>query len=169
MNKRVEKELNDQINREFHSAYLYLSMCAYFEGKNLNGFANFMKVQYQEEVSHAMKFFEYIIDIGGKVELQPIGQVKTKWEDVIEAFEDTYEHEKKITNSINKLLSIAYEEQDYATANMLQWYISEQVEEEANVSGILEQLRMVEGKGAGLFILDREMSARVFVDPTKVK
>ncbi len=166
MNKRVEKVLNEQINREYHSAYLYLSMCAYFDSKNLEGFSNFMRVQYQEEVSHAMKFFNHIIERGGRVTLQPISGVKTEWTDVIEVFEDTLAHEKFITKCINELLEVAYEEKDYATINMLQWYVAEQVEEEASVSGILEQLKMIEGKGAGLFMLDREMKARTFVDTT---
>ncbi len=167
MNKRVEEVLNEQINREYHSAYLYLSMCAYFEEKNLGGFSNFMRVQYQEEVSHAMKFFDHIIERGGRVTLKPVEGVKTDWTDVIEVFEDTLAHEKFITKSINGLLDVAYEEKDYATINMLQWYVAEQVEEEANVSGILEQLKMIEGKGAGLFMLDREMKNRKFVDSTQ--
>lgn len=167
MNKRVEEVLNDQINREFHSAYLYLSMCAYFEEKNLDGFSNFMRVQYQEEVSHAMKFFDHVIERGGRANLRPIAGVKTDWSDVIEVFEDTLTHERYITKSINGLLDVAYEEKDYATINMLQWYVAEQVEEEANVSSILEQLKMIEGKGAGLFMLDREMKNRTFVDATK--
>ena len=168
MNKKVEKVLNEQINREYHSAYLYLSMCAYFEDRNLGGFSNFMRVQYQEEISHAMKFFNHIIDRGGRVLLQPIEAVKTDWKDIIEAFEDALAHEKYITKCIDDLLGIAYEEKDYATINMLQWYVAEQVEEEANVSSILEQLKMVEGKGAGLFMLDREMKQRTFVDATQV-
>lgn len=167
MNKRVEQVLNEQINREYHSAYLYLSMCAYFEEINLDGFSNFMRVQYKEEVSHAMKFFDHVIERGGRVILQPVEAVKTNWEDIIEVFEDTLKHEKYITQCINNLLEVAYEEKDYATINMLQWYVAEQVEEEANVSSILQQLKMVEGKGAGLFMLDREMKARTFVDTTK--
>lgn len=167
MNKRVEEVLNEQINREYHSAYLYLSMCAYFEEINLDGFSNFMRVQYQEEVSHAMKFFDHVIERGGRVILQPVEAVKTNWEDIIEVFEDTLKHEKYITQCINDLLEVSYEEKDYATINMLQWYVAEQVEEEANVSSILQQLKMIEGKGAGLFMLDREMKARTFVDTTK--
>ncbi len=167
MNKRVEQVLNEQINREYHSAYLYLSMCAYFEEENLDGFSNFMRVQYQEEVSHAMKFFDHIIERGGRVTLQPVAAVKTEWNGVIEVFEDTLKHEKYITKCINDLLEVAYEEKDYATINMLQWYVAEQVEEEASASSILQQLKMIEGKGAGLFMLDREMKNRTFVDTTK--
>jgi len=167
MNTRVEQVLNTQINREYHSAYLYLSMCAYFEEENLDGFSNFMRVQYQEEVSHAMKFFDYIIERGGRVKLQPVEAVKTNWNGIIEVFEDTLKHEKYITKCINELLEVAYEEKDYATINMLQWYVAEQVEEEANVSSILQQLKMIDGKGAGLFMLDREMKNRSFVDTTK--
>jgi ferritin len=167
LNKRVEAALNDQVNKEFYSAYLYLSMSSYFEDKNLQGFSNFMKVQYQEEVSHAMKIFNYIMERGGRAILQPIDEVKVDWKDVIEVFEDTCEHEKFITDSINTLVDISQEERDHATVNMLQWFVSEQVEEEATPNGILEQLKMVDGKGAGLFMIDRELSARVFVDSTQ--
>jgi ferritin len=167
LNKRVEAALNDQVNKEFYSAYLYLSMSSYFEEKNLQGFSNYMKVQYQEEVSHAMKIFNYIMERGGRAILQPIDEVKVDWKDVIEVFEDTCEHEKFITDSINTLVDISQEERDHATVNMLQWFVSEQVEEEATPNGILEQLKMVDGKGAGLFMIDREQSARVFVDSTQ--
>jgi ferritin len=167
LNKRVEAALNDQVNKEFYSAYLYLSMSSYFEEKNLQGFSNYMKVQYQEEVSHAMKIFNYIMERGGRAILQPIDEVKVDWKDVIEVFEDTCEHEKFITDSINTLVDISQEERDHATVNMLQWFVSEQVEEEATPNGILEQLKMVDGKGAGLFMIDRELSARVFVDSTQ--
>jgi len=154
---KIEKELNDQINAEYWSAYFYLSMAAYFENKNLPGFANWMKVQYQEEISHVLKFFDYVNERGGRVLLKPIDAVKTEWKDEIEVFEDTLKHEQQVTGLINNLVNIALEEKDHATHNMLQWYVSEQVEEESNVDEILQQLKMLEGNKHGLLMLDREL------------
>lgn len=167
MNKKMLDVLNEQINKEMYSAYLYLSMNAYLASKNLPGFANYMRVQYQEEMTHALKLFDYLLERGEVVMLAKIAAVKIEWENPIDVFEDTYEHEKFITESINDVLGVAHDVKDYATINMLQWYINEQVEEEANVSSILEQLKMIEGKGTGLFMLDREMQNRVFVDSTQ--
>ena len=167
MNKKMLDVLNEQINKEMYSAYLYLSMNAYLASKKLPGFANYMRVQYQEEMTHALKLFDYLLERGEVVMLAKIAAVKIELENPIDVFEDTYEHEKFITESINDVLGVAHDVKDYATINMLQWYINEQVEEEANVSSILEQLKMVEGKGTGLFMLDREMQNRVFVDFTQ--
>jgi len=166
LSKRIEKELNDQINAEYWSAYFYLSMAAYFENRNLPGFANWMKVQYQEEISHVMKFFDYINERGGRVLLKPIDAVKTDWKDEIEIFEDTFKHEQKVTGLINNLVNISFEEKDHATHNMLQWYVSEQVEEESNADEILQQLKMLKGSNHGLLMLDRELMQRTFVDET---
>jgi len=168
MKEKMLKTLNEQINKEIYSAYLYLSMSAYLMSKNLPGFANYMRVQYQEEMSHAMKLYDYLLERGEKVILKEIAAVKTEWEDVIDIFEDTLKHEEFITDSINNVLGVAHDVRDYATINMLQWYVNEQVEEEAHVSGVLEQLKMIDGKGSGLFMLDREMQSRVFVDSTQV-
>lgn len=166
LSKRIEKELNDQINAEYWSAYFYLSMAAYFENKNLPGFANWMKIQYQEEISHVMKFFNYVNERGGRVLLKPVDAVKTEWKDEIEVFEDTLNHEQKVTGLINNLVNIAIEEKDHATNNILQWYVSEQVEEESGVDEILQQLKMMEGNKHGLLMLDRELKQRTFVDET---
>jgi len=166
LSKRIEKELNDQINAEYWSAYLYLSMAAYFENKNLPGFANWMKVQYQEEISHVLKFFNYVNERGGRVLLKPINAVKTEWEDETEVFEDTLIHERKVTGLINNLTNISLEEKDHATHNMLQWYVAEQVEEESGVDEILQQLKMLEGNKHGLLMLDRELKQRTFIDET---
>jgi len=163
---KIEKKLNDQINAEYWSAYFYLSMAAYFENKTLPGFANWMKVQYHEEISHVLKFFDYINERGGRVLLKPVDAVKTEWKDEIEVFEDTLKHEQKVTGLINNLVNIALEEKDHATHNMLQWYVSEQVEEESNVDEILQQLKMLEGNKHGLLMLDRELKQRMFVDET---
>lgn len=157
LSKKLELELNKQINAEFYSAYLYLSMSSYLASKNLNGFSNRMKVQFEEEQFHAMKLYEFVLDRGGNVILDNIAKPKQEWTGVIDVFEDTLEHEMKITAMINNLIDIAYEEKDHATVAELQWFVTEQVEEEATVSDILDQLKMIEGKGAGLFMLDREM------------
>ena len=167
ISKKLETEINNQINAETWSAYLYLSMAAWFEDKNLIGFANWMRVQYHEEISHALKFFDYINERGGRVLLQPIKAVKTDWKDEIEIFEETYEHEKKVTSMINNLVNIAIEEKDHASNNMLQWFVAEQVEEESNADELLQQLKFLKGNPHGLLMLDRELKQRVFIDETQ--
>jgi len=164
-NNRLETELNKQLNAELYSAYLYLSMSASLASKNLSGFSNWMKVQFEEEQFHALKLYNYIIDRGGKVTLTEIAAPKTEWNDIIDVFEDVLAHEKKVTGLINELVNIAMEEKDHATVNALQWFVTEQVEEEATVSDLLDQLKLVEGKGSGLFILDREAKLRVYTPP----
>jgi ferritin len=168
LNKKVEQELNKQVNAELFSAYFYLSMSAYLESINLAGFAHWMRVQAQEEEFHAMKIFDYINERSGRAVLTTIEKPKTEWKNVIEVAEEIYAHEQKVTGLINNLLDVAIEEKDYATNNFLQWFIAEQVEEEANSENILNQLKMVEGKGHGLFMLNKELSTRVFVPPTTV-
>ena len=155
-------QLNKQLNMEFYSAYFYLSMVAYLQSKNLPGAANWMNIQYQEEQAHAMKLFQYIINRGGKVKLEIIESPPAEWKDIIDVFEHVLEHEKKITESINNIFDSAHSEKDHATFSLLQWYVNEQVEEESNVETILSRLKMVEGKGTGLFMLDNEMNTRVF-------
>lgn len=164
---KMEQALNEQINAEIWSAYLYLSMSAYFESKNLSGFANWMKVQWQEELSHANKFFDYINERGGRVILKPIGEVKTEWKDAVEIFHETLDHERHVSALINNLVNIALEEKDHATNNVLQWFVAEQVEEEAGVEDILNQLIMIDGFGHGILMLDREFKTRTFVDATQ--
>ncbi|MBI9065637.1 MAG: ferritin [Salinivirgaceae bacterium] len=166
LTKRMELELNKQINAEYWSAYFYLSMSAYLESIGLAGAANWMRIQYQEEISHALKFFDYIVERGGKVELMPISEVPKKWNDIINIFEETLKHEQIVTGLINKLMDIAIEEKDHAAKSFLQWYVDEQVEEESGVQTILDQLKMVEGKGNGLFMIDKDLKQRVFVDST---
>lgn len=167
LSKKMEKALNDQINAEIWSAYLYLSMSAYFEADNLPGFANWMKIQWQEELSHANKIFDYVNERGGRVVLQPIAEVKTEWKDIIEVFEETFAHEKHVSALINNLVDIAIQEKDHATNNMLQWFVAEQVEEEATAEEILNHLKRINGFGHGIIMLDREMSQRQFVDSTQ--
>jgi len=162
----METELNKQLNAEYWSAYLYLSMSAYCAEIGLAGAANWMRIQYQEEISHALKFFDYIIDRGGVVELMPIAEVPRKWDSIITIFEETLKHEQKVTALINHLMDVAIDERDHAAKSFLQWYVDEQVEEEDNVRTILDQLKLVGGAGNGLFMIDKDLSQRVFVDTT---
>jgi len=167
LTKRMEEELNKQINAEYWSAYLYLSMSAYLESVGLAGTASWMRVQYEEEISHALKFFDYVVERGGRVILQPIDEVPHEWNGIINIFEETLKHEQKVTSLINNLMDIAIEEKDHASKSFLQWYVDEQVEEESGVQTILDQLKMVEGRGNGLFMIDKELGQRTFVDATK--
>lgn len=166
MNKKMEKALNEQINAEMYSSYLYLAMSAYFADANMNGFANWMRVQAQEELAHAMIFFDYINERGGRVDLKVIEKPKKEWKNPLEVFEETYKHEQYITSLIHKLVDLAITEKDHATNNMLQWFVKEQVEEEANASELLGEVKMNDGKGPGMFMIDRELKARVFTPPT---
>jgi len=166
LSKKMEAAINEQINAELYSAYLYLSMSAWFEGKNLKGFANWMYIQWQEETAHAMKFFNYVNERGGSVVLKAIDKPKASWKSIIEVYAETLKHEQHVTALINNLVNIAVSEKDHATNNFLQWYVAEQVEEEANATGILEELKLIEGKGPALLMIDREMKQRVFVPIT---
>ncbi len=163
--KEVEKALNEQINAEFHSAYLYLSMSAYFLSEGLTGYANWMRIQYQEELAHATRFFDYVNERNGRVELSPIAEVPVTFSGIVNVFEATLLHEQKVTGLINSLMDVAISENDHATRSFLQWFVDEQVEEEANVEQILNNLKLIKGEGQGLLMMDREMQARVFVDP----
>lgn len=167
LTQKMEKAFNEQINAEMYSAYLYLSMASYFENKNLQGFANWMRIQFKEEWAHAMKFFDFVLERGGKVELEKIDKPQVDWKDAIDVMVETYKHELHVTSLIHNLMSLAHEEKDYASVSMLQWFVDEQVEEEATASALLEKLKMIEGKGPGMFMIDKELSLRVFVDPTQ--
>lgn len=163
--ERVAKAINEQINHEFYSAYLYLSMNAHLESNNLSGFANWMNVQFQEEQFHALKLFNYLAERGGDVVLDTIEKPKHDWKNIIEIFEDTYEHEQLITSKINTLMDIALEESDHATVSFLKWYVDEQVEEEAAAESLLNQVKLINGEGHGLLMLDRELATRVYAPP----
>ena len=166
LTKKVHDALNNQINEEFYSSYLYLSMAAHFESINLKGFANWMRVQVQEENFHAMRFFDYVLSRQGKVTLNAIEAPATTWKSPLAIFEAAYAHEQKISSLINKLASIAQQENDFATGVLLQWFVSEQVEEESNVDSVVQQLKLIDKDSSGLFMLDRELATRVFVPPT---
>ena len=163
---KVLKAINDQINAEIWSAYMYLSMSAWFSAQGLNGFANWMRVQWQEEISHAMKLFMYLVERGEQPILKPIDAVPVEWTSPLHVMEETLKHEQKVTALINTIMDIAIEEKDHATKSMLQWFVDEQVEEEANALEIIDSLKLVDGKGNGLFLLDREYKTRIFVDQT---
>jgi len=167
LSKKMEKALNEQVNAEMYSAYLYLSMSAYFEDQNLSGFANWMHVQAQEEMTHAMKIFTYIHDRGGSVELEQIDKPQIKWDSAQKVVEDVYSHEQKVTEMIHNLVNLAREEKDHGTDNMLQWFVAEQVEEETNADELLNQVKMIKGQPQGLLMLDRELKQRQFVDETQ--
>lgn len=160
--KRVQDAINEQINAEFHSAYLYLSMSAYLEDNGLNGFANWMRVQFEEEQAHAMKFFDYINERGGKVTLKPIAGVDIEFDGIIGVYERVLEHERLVTSLINDLMDLAIEERDHATKSFLEWFIDEQVEEESTVEEILSNLKLINGEGQGLLMMNKEFALRKF-------
>ena len=163
--KTVEIALNEQINAEFHSAYLYLSMSAYFQSVGLAGFANWMRIQFQEELAHGTRFFDYLNERNGRVKLSPIGEVQVNFSGIVDIFEKTLAHEQTVTGLINKLMDISTQENDHATRSFLQWFVDEQVEEEANAEQILLNLKLIKGEGQGILMMDREMQTRIFVDP----
>lgn len=162
LNKKLEEALNAQINAEFWSAYLYLSMSADMSKKGLPGFANWFFIQFKEEQDHAIKFFNYVVSRGGKVCLKPIEKVETEWKNPLVAFEQTLEHEKKVTSMINGLFTLASTEEDYATQSMLKWFIDEQVEEESNAQQLIDTLRLIGDNGYGLYQIDKELATRVY-------
>ena len=165
LSQNMEQALNKQLNAELYSAYLYLSMAAYFYSLNLNGFANWMTVQNQEETMHAMKFYNYINERGGRITLAQIDGPPTNWHSPLEVFEETLKHEEKVTGLINNLVDLAIAERDHAANAFLQWFVTEQVEEEASANEIIQNLKMAGNDPHALFMLDRELGARVFTPP----
>ena len=165
LSPKVQDALNEQVNAEFWSAYLYLSMACNFEADGKPGIANWFRIQFQEEQAHAQIFMNYIHARGGKVVLKPIAEVPVNWEKPLDAFIDTLAHEQKVTALINNIYSIAEAEKDYATRQMLNWYIAEQVEEEASVQEILDNLTLVGEDGTGILQIDRELGARTYTAP----
>jgi ferritin len=158
--EKMVEALNEQINAELYSAYLYLSMSAYFEDVNLTGFSNWMRVQSQEELNHAMKIYDFVVELGERVELFTVQKPPKEWESPLAAFEAAYKHEQHVTGLINNLVDMAIADKDHATNNMLQWFVAEQVEEEASANEIVQKLRLVGEEGRGLLILDRELAQR---------
>ena len=160
MNKTMQDTMNDQINKELYSSYLYLSMAAYFEDKNLSGFAHWMRVQEAEEREHAMKFYDFIVERGGRVILKAIDAPKTEWKSTLEVAEEVAAHEAVVTASIYALYETALKEKDYPAQMMLQWFISEQVEEEKNAAEIVASLKLIEDHGTAVLMLDHNLGKR---------
>jgi len=162
----IQEALNKQVNAELFSSYLYLSMAAYFESQTLPGMASWMRVQAQEELAHAVKFFDFITERDGRVLLTGIEDPKTEWTSPVDVFADIHGHEQKVTGLINGLVDLSLEEKDHATNTFLQWFVTEQVEEEATAKTILDQLKLIADHPMALFMLDKELGQRTFVAPT---
>jgi ferritin len=158
--KAMQDSINEQIKNELYSAYLYLSMSAYFQEKNLPGFAAWLRVQFQEEQVHALKFYDYVLERGGQIALQAIPQPPAEWKTNLEAFQQVLEHEQHVTALIYKLYETALSEKDYAAQIMLQWFINEQVEEEKNATEIVEQLKLIDAHGTAVLMLDHRLGKR---------
>ncbi len=162
LSEKITKAINAQINAEMWSAYLYLSMAAYSHAEGYDGIAKWFEVQFKEEQDHAIIFYNHVISRNAIVELKPIDAVPTKWESPLQVFQETLKHENVVTNLINGIYAIAMEENDFATQSMLKWFIDEQVEEEDNARTIINNLKMIGDNGYGLYMLDKELGARVY-------
>jgi ferritin len=160
MNKKIEEAFNEHLNAEFYSSYLYLSMANCFAAQNLEGMAGWMRIQTEEERMHAFKFMDFINERGGRVILKQIDQPRTEWSSPLEAFQDAYSHECLISSKINDLVNPAIEEKDHASNTFLQWFVSEQVEEEATALGIVEKLKLVDDNTMGLLMMDSQLAQR---------
>jgi ferritin len=165
ISKNIQTALNKQLNAEYYSSYFYLSMSAYFEANDLQGFAKWFRMQADEEYAHAMKIFDYVYQVGGEVALQKIDGPKTKWNSFLEVFKDTFVHEQKVTKSINTIVDLAQKEKDHATVNFLQWFVGEQVEEEATAQQNVKRMEMIGDSKSGLFMLDNELGSRTAQQP----
>ena len=165
LSKKIEKELNEQINREMYSAYLYMSMSSHSNSIGLPGFANWFMVQYNEEMEHAMKIYDYVNSQGGKVKLMAIDEPLSDFKNPMDMFQKTLKHEQFITKSINELVDLAIQEKDHATQIFLQWFVTEQIEEEGNDNDIIAKLELAGGKGNGLFMIDKELATRIYTPP----
>lgn len=165
LKENVQKVLNEQLNAELYSSYLYLSMSTYFQSVELKGFANWMRVQAQEELSHAMKFYDYVNKSGGRVILKEISAPQTEWNSPRAAFEHVFKHEQKVTSLIDNLVGLASKEKDHATNDFLQWFVKEQVEEESSANEVLEKVKLIGDKSSELQILDQKLGKRVFTPP----
>lgn len=166
INNKIQDAINAQINAEFWSAYLYLSMAMHFEAEGRPGVANWFKIQWQEEQAHAQIFINYLNQRGGRVELKAIDAVPTTWASPLDAFKHTLEHEQKVTSLINALYALAEQEHDYATRDRLNWFVTEQVEEEDNCRTLIDKFSMIGDNGMGLYMLDQELGARVYNAPS---
>lgn len=166
LSKKMEDALNEQINAELWSAYLYLSMGMQFENSGMAGVANWFKIQFKEEQAHAEIFMNYLNSRGGRVILKPIDEVPQSWESPLAAFEATLAHEEKVTALINNIYALAEAEHDYATRGKLDWFVSEQVEEEETAQGLIDRLKLIGDNGLALYMLDQELATRVYNVPS---
>ena len=160
MKESVQEALNKQMNRELYSSYLYTAMAAYFESISLRGFAKWMRIQAKEEYGHGMKFFDYLVERGATVKFMAIDAPPMKWDSPLKVFEEAYKHEQKVTAWIYELVNLAIKEQDHATNNMLQWFVKEQVEEEANANEIVDKIKMLGPEGHAILWVDHELGKR---------
>ena len=166
ISKDLQDALIEQLNKEYHSAYIYLGMSAYCSKEGFNGAANWFLIQYQEEVAHGMKLFKYLEDQNVHILLPSIEQVDVDFNSLLDVFEKSLAHEQTMTRNLNNLSDLAMKNKDHATYNLLQWYVTEQVEEEATVSAIIDHIKLVGDNGYGLYTIDKELAGRTFVDPT---
>lgn len=166
INKEVAKVLIDQVNKEFYSAYLYLSMSAHFSDIGLLGFANWMRVQAQEEQAHAMLIYDFLVDRGEKVVLTAIDTPENTWKTTLKVMEEVLKHEMYVTSLINNIVTVAEKHKDRATMSYMNWFVDEQVEEEANAQDIISKLKLIGDDKSALYLLDKDLAARVFVQPS---
>ena len=167
LSKKMEKAINQQINAELYSSYLYLSMATYFESISLSGFSNWMRQQAQEELFHGMKMFDFVCERGGRVTLEAIDKPPAKWASPLDVMKNVLSHEQKVTGLINDLVNLALDERDHATNIFLQWFVSEQVEEEDTAGSLVDKLKLIGKDANGLFMLDTELGQRIFTMPAK--
>lgn len=163
LNENLLKAINDQVNFEFYSSYAYLAMAGYCESIDLNGFANFFRVQSKEELDHAMKLYDYVYQKNGTIELEKINKPQTSFDGIVDVFEKGYEHEQIVTKKIYNITDIAYEEREHATISLLKWFIDEQVEEENNFNTLLKKIKRAVDNPAALYLLDDELAKRVYI------
>ncbi len=166
ISKDLQKALIEQLNKEYHSAYLYLGMSAYCSKEGFNGAANWFLIQYQEEVAHGMKMFKYLEDQDVAIKLPAIEEVKVEYKSLLDVFKKSLAHEQYMSKNLNNLSDIAMKEKDHATYSLLQWYVTEQVEEESTVGEIIDHIKLVGENGYGLYTIDKELASRSFLDPT---
>ena len=166
LSKNLLNELNEQVNFEFYSSYIYLAMAGYCESIDLVGVGNFFRVQAKEELDHAMKLYDYVYQKNGHIELKAIEKPEADYDGIINVFERAYEHEQLVTRKIYALADIAHEEREHATMSLLKWFIDEQVEEENNFNNLLRKIRRVEDNPAGLYLMDDELAKRVYINTT---
>lgn len=169
ISKELQKALIEQLNKEYHSAYIYLGMSAYCSKEGFNGASHWFLIQYKEEIAHGMKLFKYLEDQDVEIQLPAIEGVKVEYNSFLDVFKKSLAHEQMMTKNLNILSDLAMKDKDHATYNLLQWYVTEQVEEEATVKGIIDHVKLVGDNGYGLYTIDKELATRVFTDPTAAK